>query len=88
MQSYIGDTRSDSRFDRFYYADERLPDGRPAGEGVDGEAHADMYWELAHEAKQSKWLVTFTKGMGRKEYVGVTFDGETRDSMDRKFGRE
>ena len=72
---------------RFYYADQRQPDGRPANLGRDGPAHADMYLQLAHEPTQSKWLVTFVKGEGRKELLGVDFDGETRASYDQKFGR-
>lgn len=72
---------------RFYFADERQPDGKPAALERDGEAHADMYWKLAHEAKQSKWQVTFTKEGGRKDFVGVDFEGGTRASYDEKFGR-
>ncbi|KAJ5122900.1 hypothetical protein N7448_008997 [Penicillium atrosanguineum] len=49
---------------KFYFVDERKPDGRPAGLQIDGDAHADMFWTLAHEPKQSKWLVTFTKDGG------------------------
>jgi len=50
-------------------------DGRPASENVDGDAHGEMYWKLAQEGKQEKWLVTFTKDKGRVEYGGVNFDG-------------
>ncbi|KAI1753939.1 putative short chain type dehydrogenase [Xylaria castorea] len=64
---------------RFYYVDERLDDGRPAGEGLDGVAHGKIYWELAHETEQSKWLVTFTKDGGRGKFIGVDFDGYTRE---------
>lgn len=46
-----------------------------------------MYWELAHESKQSKWLVTFTKDEGRRDFVGVDFDGNTRASYDERYGR-
>ena len=53
----------------------------------EGSAHAEMYWTLAHEPKQSKWLVTFTKNEGRRDFEGVDFVGETRASYDRKFGR-
>lgn len=49
--------------------------------------HADMYWALAHEVKQSKWLVTFVKGEGRRAFEGVDFEGGTRASYDEKFGR-
>ena len=72
---------------RFYYADQRAFDGRPANVSRDGPAHAEMYWNLVHEARQSKWLVTFVKGEGRKDFVGVDFDGGTRESYDREFGR-
>jgi hypothetical protein len=50
----------------FYYADKRQPDGRPAGLKKDGVSHAEKCWELATKSKQSKWLVTFVKGEGRR----------------------
>ena len=62
-------------------------DGRPAALERDGLAHADMYWELAHEVKQSRWLVTFVKGEGRRAFEGVDFEGGTRASYDEDFGR-
>ncbi|KAK0861349.1 hypothetical protein LTS02_007836 [Friedmanniomyces endolithicus] len=71
----------------FYYVDQRQPDGRPANLGRDGPAHAEMYLQLAQEPRQSKWLVTFVKGEGRRDFEGVDFDGESRASYDRKFGR-
>lgn len=46
--------------------------------GIDGPAHAELYWELANEKRQSKWLVTFTKNGGRQDFAGVDFDGNTR----------
>ena len=64
------------RGSRFYYADERkAPDGRPAVEDLDGEAHGEMYWELVQPGEQGKWLVTFSKGIGRAEYSAVNVDG-------------
>ncbi|KAK0284506.1 hypothetical protein LTR35_000884 [Friedmanniomyces endolithicus] len=72
---------------RFYYVDQRQPDGRPANLGRDGPAHAEMYLQLAQEPRQSKWLVTFVNGEGRRDFEGVDFDGESRASYDRKFGR-
>ncbi|KAK0343151.1 hypothetical protein LTR02_007392 [Friedmanniomyces endolithicus] len=72
---------------RFYYVDQRQPDGRPAKLNRDGPAHAEMYLQLAQESRQSKWLVTFVKGEGRRDFEGVDFDGETRASYDRTFGR-
>lgn len=73
---------------RFYYADQREPDGRPAALARDGEAHVNLYWELAQEEKQSTWLVTFTKEKGREEFLGVDFEGNTRASYDEHFGRQ
>ncbi|TKA48857.1 hypothetical protein B0A54_00933 [Friedmanniomyces endolithicus] len=72
---------------KFYYVDQRQPDGQPANLGRDGPAHAEMYLQLAQEPRQSKWLVTFVKGEGRRDFEGVDFDGESRASYDRKFGR-
>ena len=72
---------------RFYYADEREPNGKPVGLSLDGSAHADMYYSLAHEPKQSKWQVTFVKGEGRRDFAGYDWEGETRADYDRKFGR-
>jgi hypothetical protein len=74
-------------FERFYYADQRESDGRPVAESRDGDAHAEMYFALAQEEKQSKWLVTFTKAKGREPFLGVDFEGNTRASYDERFGR-
>ena len=63
---------------RFYYADERREDGKPAAESVSGTAHGKMYWELANEGKQSKWLVTFTKERGRHDFSGIDYQGKNR----------
>ena len=46
-----------------------------------------MYWNLAVEEKQSKWLVTFTKDEGRREFVGIDFEGNTRATYDTRFKR-
>ena len=66
----------DAEKSRFYYADQRdSRDGRPVGQDIDGEAHGEMYWQLAQPGKQQKWLVTFTKDKGRVEYGGVDWEG-------------
>ncbi|KAK1056508.1 hypothetical protein LTR74_014863 [Friedmanniomyces endolithicus] len=72
---------------RFYYVDQRQPDGRPAKLNRDGPAHAEMYLQLAQESRQLKWLVTFVKDEGRRDFEGVDFDGETRASYNRTCGR-
>ena len=66
----------DVRANRFYYADQRdSRDGRPVGQDLDGDAHAEMYWQLARKGRQENWLVTFTKEQGRVTYGGVEWDG-------------
>ena len=37
---------------RFYYADERQPDGAPAYGAIDGPAHAEYYTQLAEGTSQ------------------------------------
>lgn len=49
---------------RFYYADERTAQGDAAGTNVDGEAHADFYYELAGKVEPATYLQTFVKGQG------------------------
>ncbi|MCJ1396168.1 hypothetical protein MMC18_009057 [Xylographa bjoerkii] len=56
---------------QFYYADERLPDGRPVMSALSGEAHAKYYFELAAGKEQGPWDATFVKGKGY-----VKFDAE------------
>ncbi|TVY64573.1 Enoyl-[acyl-carrier-protein] reductase [NADPH] FabL [Fusarium oxysporum f. sp. cubense] len=51
----------------FYYADERKPDGAPKYR-VDGDAHADLYWELSQGKEQGPWMQTFVKGEGYKKF--------------------
>ncbi|KAJ4156494.1 hypothetical protein NW754_008128 [Fusarium falciforme] len=52
---------------KFYYADERKADGSPKYR-VDGDAHANLYWELAHAKTQGPWLQTFVQGVGYKSF--------------------
>lgn len=48
---------------KFYYVDERTPDGRATDLAIDGEAHAVEFWRLSHEIReQSHWDWTFVKG--------------------------
>jgi hypothetical protein len=55
---------------RFYYVDERKEDGAPKYR-VDGEAHANIYWDLAHGQTQGPWMQTFVKGVGYKKFDDV-----------------
>ncbi|KAK9427512.1 hypothetical protein V1505DRAFT_317466 [Lipomyces doorenjongii] len=52
---------------KFYYADERKPDGSPKYR-IDGDAHATLYWELAHGKTQGPWMQTFVTGVGYKKF--------------------
>ncbi|KAI5480110.1 short-chain dehydrogenase reductase like yusS [Pseudohyphozyma bogoriensis] len=49
---------------RFYYVDERTPEGDAAFKNVDGEAHADYIAELVKQDQQGPVLSTFAKGVG------------------------
>ncbi|KAH8810948.1 short-chain dehydrogenase/reductase SDR [Xylogone sp. PMI_703] len=49
---------------RFYFADERTPEGRPVGSVPGAESHARMFLELAKGEKNEKlpWYLTFSQG--------------------------
>ncbi|KAL8828991.1 MAG: hypothetical protein Q9191_002271 [Dirinaria sp. TL-2023a] len=53
---------------KFYYADERKSDGGPALMGIDGDAHAKLYAQLAEGKAQGPWQQTFVKGVGYKQF--------------------
>jgi hypothetical protein len=53
--------------DRFYYTDERQPDGG-VSIPVDGPAAAEAYVELAEDKEQRAWNYTFVKGKGYVEF--------------------
>jgi hypothetical protein len=52
---------------KFYYADERKADGSPKYR-IDGDAHANLYWDLAHGKTQGPWMQTFVQGVGYKKF--------------------
>lgn len=52
---------------KFYYADERKPDGSPKYR-IDGDAHANLYWELSNGKTQGPWMQTFVVGVGYKTF--------------------
>ncbi|KAM0544850.1 hypothetical protein ACHAPJ_011595 [Fusarium lateritium] len=53
---------------KFYYADERKPDGAPAYGAIDGPAHAEYYTQLAEGTSQGPWQQTFVKGQGYAKF--------------------
>ncbi|KAE8831618.1 hypothetical protein HRS9139_05860 [Pyrenophora teres f. teres] len=48
----------------FFYADQRLPDGAPMMNGVNGAAHGDLYAQLVQHESDVPWLVTFVHDKG------------------------
>jgi len=56
---------------KFYYADERTPDGGPVNNDVDGPAHAEFFYNLARDPKQGTWLATFVKDKGYVDFTAV-----------------
>ncbi|PGG96403.1 hypothetical protein AJ79_09598 [Helicocarpus griseus UAMH5409] len=52
---------------KFYYADERKADGA-ARYQISGDAHAELYWDLAHGKTQGPWMQTFVQGVGYKNF--------------------
>lgn len=53
---------------RFFYADERYPDGKSKSAAIDGPAHADFYAQLASDGKDIPWHATFVKNQGYVEF--------------------
>ncbi|CZR50993.1 uncharacterized protein PAC_00868 [Phialocephala subalpina] len=47
---------------RFYIADERKENGAPMYSEINGQSHADFYFELAENEKQGPWDATFVGG--------------------------
>jgi len=55
---------------RFFYADQRKPDGSQMDMGVDGDAHADFFWQLASGETTVPWHATFVKDKGYVNFSG------------------
>ncbi|RMZ77280.1 hypothetical protein DV737_g4466, partial [Chaetothyriales sp. CBS 132003] len=55
---------------KFYYVDERKADGSPKYR-INGDAHADLFWELAHAKTQGPWMQTFVQGVGYKKFDAI-----------------
>jgi len=53
---------------KFYYADERTPEGGAVYSQIDGDAHAKLYVELSEGESQGPWQQTFVKGIGYKAF--------------------
>lgn len=53
---------------RFYYGDQRKADGSPIYADLDGEAHGQLYVQLAENKSQGPWQQTFVKGVGYERF--------------------
>ena len=53
---------------RFYYADQRQADGSPVYNAIDGDAHAELFLELAEGKVQGPWQQTFVSGTGYADF--------------------
>ncbi|KAL7911508.1 hypothetical protein GGI35DRAFT_491688 [Trichoderma velutinum] len=63
LMHYLAEDYKESGY-KFYFADERKPDGDPVYAAIDGPAHATFYTELAKQKIQGPWNATFVKGKG------------------------
>lgn len=48
----------------FFYADERNADGSQKGMQLDGDAHAELFAQLASGKGEVPWHAMFVKGQG------------------------
>ncbi|KAJ5118106.1 hypothetical protein N7448_004247 [Penicillium atrosanguineum] len=60
---YLAEEYKDQGY-KFYFADERKPDGEPVYSAIDGPAHAEFYTQLVETNVQGPWFATFVKGQG------------------------
>lgn len=69
---------------RFYYVDERTPEGESVMRDIDGGAHALEFWKLVHKVEgQSHWCWTFFKGDVAKGEEGTYI--RVRAAVDREY---
>ncbi|KAI0490426.1 hypothetical protein F4859DRAFT_520242 [Xylaria cf. heliscus] len=61
---YLARTAYNDKPFSFYYVDERETDGRPMYKGVNADAHANAFLELAQKPGQGPWQHTFSKQKG------------------------
>ncbi|KAH8816905.1 hypothetical protein F5884DRAFT_693893 [Xylogone sp. PMI_703] len=60
---YLAEEYKDHGY-KFYFADERKPNGDPVYGAIDGLAHAEFYSQLIGAKTQGSWSATFVKGQG------------------------
>lgn len=69
IRFFGGSLRAKSSYNRFYYIDERKPDGNPPGSAIDGAAHAKEFLKLSTDKEQGPWMYTFVKGTGYADFA-------------------
>lgn len=63
IQTMVATPKFASEGYRFYYVDERTPEGK-ASPHISGPAHAEFFLELAENEAQAEPLATFVRGKG------------------------
>jgi hypothetical protein len=53
---------------RFFYVDERKPDGSSKGMAIDGPAHGEFVASLIAKDSNVPWHATFVAGEGYKKF--------------------
>lgn len=54
--------KSNLKWLRFFFADERLANGKTVGFDVSGESHVPVYLELVNDGDELPYYVTFAEG--------------------------
>jgi len=69
IQTLAATPRFGSQGHRFYYVDERTPEGKGMRH-ISGPGHADFFLELAENDGQGNPLATFVRGKGYVHFEG------------------
>jgi hypothetical protein len=59
---------ADICWDRFFYVDERKPDGASKGMAIDGPAHGEFVASLIEDIGKVPWHATFVAGEGYTKF--------------------
>jgi hypothetical protein len=61
---------SDTSLSRFFYVDERKPDGASKGMAIDGPAHGEFIASLINDTGKVPWHATFVAEEGYFRFPG------------------
>ena len=91
IQTLAATPLSASKGYRFYYADERTPEGKGM-RFISGPGHAEFFHQLAEQKKQGEALSTFVRGRGYVEFESskraVLPVGVLEERVDLAYGAE